>query len=79
MAKICYVCKRLLKSNSFYKHKSRADGLRSECKSCHKAWRKANYHSKKQNNKNIIIIIADDKQYIKNIIKKKYHNQLKIQ
>lgn len=37
--KRCPKCGLMLKAESFHKHKGRADGLSSECKSCHLLWK----------------------------------------
>jgi len=46
--KICTSCKRELQLSCFYKNISRTDGHGSECKACHRAWRKLHYRNNKE-------------------------------
>jgi len=43
--KKCHACGQTLSVSNFYNNKSRCDGLHSECKECHKAWRKSHYRN----------------------------------
>ena len=43
--KKCHACGQTLSVSNFYNNKSRYDGLHSECKECHKAWRKSHYRN----------------------------------
>jgi len=48
MNKKCRSCGQSLPPTMFYVNKSKADGLGTECRDCHKAWRKLHYRTHKE-------------------------------
>jgi hypothetical protein len=79
MTKICSKCKLCLPLDNFGRRKHSKDGLRSECKSCRKIIRLANYdHNKEKEyyNKNRLVRLARaNKWYSENKDKKKQYDQ----